>query len=307
MRAVILLWGLRGDDPLDDVAGELRRRREPHVWIDQRDALATRVHLDAGGRSGWVDARSASFALERVTSLYIRSYDAHQLAAIRDGGEAARAHVQAIDASLWCFADVAPILVLNRPSAMSSNNSKPFQAQLIRRHFRGPETVITTDRGAALAFWERHGTVIYKSVSGQRSIVMRLSPADLDRLEDVRWCPTQLQEYVDGTDYRVHVVGDEVFATEVVSGADDYRYATRQGGECELRACELPADIVDRSLALSRALDLPLAGIDLRRTPYGEWYCFEVNPSPCFTYYERHTAQPMTAAVAALLAGGGPH
>lgn len=299
---MILLWGLRGDDPLDDVAEELRRIRRAHVWIDQRAVLATHVELDASGCSGWVDTPEAGFALDRITALYVRGYDAQQLAVVREGGEAARAHVRQIDAALWCFADVAPIVVLNRPGAMESNNSKPFQARLIRQHFLVPETLITTEPEAALAFWQRHANVIYKSVSGQRSIVTRLAPDDVDRLEDVRWCPTQLQEYVHGRDYRVHVVGRQVFATEVLSTADDYRYAARQGAECELQAFDLPDDIAERSVALAHALNLPLAGIDLRRTPGGEWYCFEVNPSPCFSYYERHTAQPMTAAVADLLA-----
>jgi glutathione synthase/RimK-type ligase-like ATP-grasp enzyme len=303
VRAVILLWGLRGDDPLDDVARELRRTRRPHVWIDQRAVLATHVALDAGGCSGWADTPGASFALEDISALYIRGYDAHQLAVVREGGDDAQAHVRAIDAALWCFADVAPIVVLNRPSAMNSNNSKPFQAHAIRDYFLVPQTLITTDPDAAHAFWERHGAIIYKSVSGQRSIVTRLLPSDVERLDDLRWCPTQLQEYVRGRDYRVHIVDRLVFATEVLSSADDYRYAARQGADCELRACELPANVAERSVALAHTLGLPLAGVDLRRTPDGRWYCFEVNPSPCFSYYERHTGQPMTAAVAALLAG----
>ena len=304
---MILLWGLRGDPPLDDVAEELRRTRQPHVWIDQRAVLATHVELDASGCSGWVDTPGASFALEHITALYIRGYDAQQLAVVREGGEAASAHVREVDAALWCFADVAPIAVLNRPSAMVSNNSKAFQAQLIRDHFLVPETLVTTDPDAALGFWQRHHAVIYKSVSGQRSIVTRLSTTDIERLDDMRWCPTQLQEHVQGRDYRVHVVDRRVFATEVLSSADDYRYASQQGAECELRAFELPSDVAERSVSLAHALNLPLAGIDLRRTPDDSWYCFEVNPSPCFSYYERHTGQRMTSAVAALLATATYH
>jgi glutathione synthase/RimK-type ligase-like ATP-grasp enzyme len=301
--AVILLWGLSGDDPLDDVARELRRTRQPHVWIDQRAVLATHVDLDASGCAGWVDTPAAGIALGDITALYIRGYDAHQLPAVREGGDEARTHVRSVDARLWCFADVAPILVLNRPTAMNSNNSKPYQAQLIRDSFLVPQTLVTTDPDAARAFWDRHGAVVYKSVSGQRSIVTRLSPDDSGRLDDLRWCPTQLQEYVPGRDYRVHVVDRQVFATEVLSSADDYRYAARQGTDVALRAVELPDDVVERAIGLADALNLPLAGIDLRRATNGAWYCFEVNPSPCFSYYESHTGQPITAAVAALLAG----
>ena len=49
------------------------------------------------------------------------------------------------------------------------------------------------------------------------------------------------------------------------------------------------------------SLGLVLSGIDLRRTPDGEYYCFEINPSPGFIFYERMTGQPISEAVAHLL------
>jgi hypothetical protein len=42
-------------------------------------------------------------------------------------------------------------------------------------------------------------------------------------------------------------------------------------------------------------LGLSLSGIDLRLTPAGEWYCFEVNPSSAFTYYQEATGHPIAA------------
>ena len=55
-------------------------------------------------------------------------------------------------------------------------------------------------------------------------------------------------------------------------------------------------------MAAARTLGLHFAGIDLRRAPDGRWFCFEVNPSPGFTYYEAHTGQPIADAVASYLA-----
>ena len=146
---------------------------------------------------------------------------------------------------------------------MASNGSKPYQTALIARlGFLVPETLITTDPRAAAEFWEKHGQVVYKSVSSVRSIVCRLTEAHRARLEDVTWCPTQFQAYVPGRDHRVHVVGDEVFPVEVVSDADDYRYATAQGASCELFATALPSEVADRARAVAKALDLPVCGID---------------------------------------------
>jgi glutathione synthase/RimK-type ligase-like ATP-grasp enzyme len=67
---------------------------------------------------------------------------------------------------------------------------------------------------------------------------------------------------------------------------------------------EVPAAVGQACLRLARRLDLVLAGIDLKHTPEGEYYCFEVNPSPGFLYYEQHTGQPISAALAELLRNG---
>ena len=200
------------------------------------------------------------------------------------------------------FAELTPARVLNRPSKMASNNSKPYQARLLAAGgFRVPPTLVTTDPAALQAFRELHGEVIYKSTSGVRSVVSRLSDRHEGRLDDIRWCPTQFQRFVPGRDFRVHVVGDQVFATAVISGADDYRYARQQGSSADLFIGDLPEEILDRCRRASRALDLPLTGLDLRYSEDGEWYCFEANPSPCFTFYEERTGQPIAAAIADLL------
>ena len=96
----------------------------------------------------------------------------------------------------------------------------------------------------------------------------------------------------------------EVFASQVVSSGDDYRYAARQGGTTSVLPYNLPAEIAARCRAMATAMGLPVAGIDLRCTPDGVWYCFEVNPSPGFSYYQERTGQPIDAAIASLLMAG---
>ena len=133
-------------------------------------------------------------------------------------------------------------------------------------------------------------------------IPRRLTGAHLARIQDVGSCPTQFQQYIVGRDVRVHVVANDVFASEIVSEADDYRYASRDGANVEIRPYALPEEVATRCIALAGFLDLPLAGIDLRLSAQGNWYCFEVNPSPGFTYYQSHTGQPIADSIAGLLA-----
>jgi glutathione synthase/RimK-type ligase-like ATP-grasp enzyme len=219
-----------------------------------------------------------------------------------------RRRVRSLHDLLIAWMDMTPARVLNRPRAMASNGSKPLQAQLIRAAgFRVPETLVTNDPELVLEFRNVYGSVIYKSISGVRSIVKLLDDADLDRLGRIRWCATQFQQHIAGTDVRVHCVGERVFATEIVSDASDYRYSRRlDGSEPSLRAIELSDELSARCIGLAAQLGLDFAGIDLRRTREGEHYCFEVNPSPAFNYYEAGSGQPIAAAVAEHLAAAAP-
>jgi glutathione synthase/RimK-type ligase-like ATP-grasp enzyme len=103
---------------------------------------------------------------------------------------------------------------------------------------------------------------------------------------------------------RVHTVNDDVFATAIRSSAIDYRFADRQGGTAEMEPTDLPPAIAQACFDLARSMKLVIAGIDLKRTPDGEWYCFEVNPAPGFAYYEQNTGQPISAALAEVLRKG---
>jgi glutathione synthase/RimK-type ligase-like ATP-grasp enzyme len=157
----------------------------------------------------------------------------------------------------------------------------------------------------AAAFYEACGKkIIYKSLSGVRSIVRRLEEEDLPRLELVRNCPVQFQEVVEGVDVRVHTVDDKVFATELISQASDYRYAASTGHSLTARPIDLPLDMASACVQLARSVGLVVSGIDLRRAVNGQYYCFEINPSPGFLFYERATGQPISEAVAKLLRAG---
>jgi glutathione synthase/RimK-type ligase-like ATP-grasp enzyme len=188
---------------------------------------------------------------------------------------------------------------------IASNGSKPYQAQLIQAcGFQVPDSLVTNDPESVREFQAEHGRVIFKSISGERSIVHELDDEFLSRLEHIRWCPVQFQAYVEGLDLRVHVVGEKVFATTVRSDATDYRYAGASGAPLpRLEPARLSDTLADRCVNLSRRLGLAFSGIDLRVTPDEQIVCFEVNPCPGYSYYETHTGQPIARAVAEYLTG----
>jgi ribosomal protein S6-L-glutamate ligase RimK-like protein len=305
---LVLLWGVESDPPVAEVHQQLSLAGVPTTLLDQRRVLETEVDIVVGNKvEGFVRIGVESINLAEVTSVYVRPYESVRLAKIAAAGpeSAAWRHAARVDDILDSWLELTSALVVNRCSTMCANGSKPYQLEQIRSlGWKVPETLITTDPEAAREFWRCHGEVVYKSVSGIRSRVSRLRPDHADRFSDLASCPTQFQQYISGADYRVHVVGNEVFACEVQCTADDYRYP---GDEpLEIQACSLTPDLQERCRILAAAMNLPVAGIDLRRTPQGEWFCFEVNPSPAFTYYEHSAGQPIAQAVARLLANGQP-
>jgi glutathione synthase/RimK-type ligase-like ATP-grasp enzyme len=254
---------------------------------------------------GWIAAPDWRLDLGAIGGVYARflapddrpplpDLDAAGTAALRTEG----------DLSLMNLFDDLACPVVNRSAGGLSNNSKPYQALMIRRAgLNVPPTLVTSDPAAVRAFHTEHGEVIYKSASGIRSIVRRLGPEQLARLDLLRHGPAQFQAFVPGCNVRVHTVGDRVFATRIESEAVDYRYASLDGLTARFEPVVLPQRVETACLRLAEAFDLLFAGIDLKETPEGEFFCFEVNPCPGFLYYERHTGQPISTALAELLHG----
>jgi glutathione synthase/RimK-type ligase-like ATP-grasp enzyme len=249
----------------------------PGVQLDWKDRF-----LD-----GFIGGENRPLELSELTGVFFRN-------------SSCRAEKGASSSFAECDPEIAAVLnnlpcrVANRPVAGMSNRSKPFQALQIREcGFRIPETLVTNDPAAAKQFYEqRDGKVIFKSISGVRSIVRRLGPEYLERLPLLRNGPAQFQAFVAGDDIRVHVVGDLCF---------DYRFAWQDGIPLKMEPTMLSAEVTSQCLRLSQKLGLSLAGIDLKESPTGEYYCFEVNAAPMFSFYERTTCQSISTALGEFL------
>lgn len=308
---MILICGLPSEPPVAMLRASCERIGLPHEVFDQRAVADMAMHIAIApdsGVDGALHIAGRTIPLGTITGVYLRLTDDTLLPAVRGlpAGASAREHSRLLHDTLTEWTELTLARVANRISAMASNNSKPYQAQLIARcGFAIPDTLVTDDPAAVVAFRRLHPSgIVYKSISGIRSIVTRLEDADLERLSSIRWCPVQFQGFVEGFNVRVHVVGTEALATAIHTTGDDYRYAHRdQGGETSLSPYALSDDVAQASVELASALGLDFAGIDLKLAPDGAIYCFEVNPSPAYSYYESHTGQPIADTLARYLAG----
>ena len=307
---MILLVGIPSEPPLAMVKARLDEMGASVAIFDQRDVAKTRLCWSAvgGHPDGELWLAGTPYALSTFDAIYARPMDDRLLPELdsEPPDSMARQRSRRLHELLIEWIDAAPGRVVNRFRNMGSNGSKPYQAQLIRRAgLRVPETLITNDPARLGEFRRRHPRVIFKSISGIRSIVRELGAGDdLDdaQADALRACPVQFQAYVPGFDVRAHVIGDEVIATRVDSDGTDYRYASRDGLETALQPWQLDPDLAAACVQLSSALGLVFTGIDLRITPDGEVYCFEVNPSPAYTYFSGQTGQPIPETLARHLA-----
>ncbi|BDZ64358.1 hypothetical protein [Agromyces mangrovi Wang et al. 2018] len=205
---------------------------------------------------------------------------------------------------------------INPPAADARAHHKPLQWALASQlGFDLSRTVVTRDPARARAFVDEVGLgrVVTKAFLARTDAWREthvLDADDLERLDQVRYAPTILQEYVPGVDLRVTVVDGVAYAAEIdatgTSLPSDMRMVL---DEATVRAVELPAGVADLLGRLMRRLGLIYGAIDLRRTPDGRYVFLEVNPAGLWLFAEERAGLPITAAVADALAardGGRP-
>lgn len=297
----VFVAGLQNDPSVAAVCAALERRNSAYVFWNQRDLLNDCAFRVQGGVvEGTLLVNNDLIDLTSIFGAFYRMSEIELTPEYQNASDLIANHAVSATWILSQWLEVAPIRVMNRGSANDSNSSKAYQLQQIRHHIPVPNTIVTNDIDQVRNFREQYKRVIYKSCSGERSIVTELDDNTLEsRAEALKTCPVLFQEYIEGTDIRVHVVGEHIFATAVTSTTIDYRY----DNNTTWVAIDLSDKHKTACITLTHALGLELSGIDLRLTPTGEIYCFEVNPSPAFSVYEEQSGQPISDAIAMYLAG----
>lgn len=202
-------------------------------------------------------------------------------------------------------------LLVNHPWRDDAAAQKTLQlAAAERAGLTVPPTLVTNDPEAARAFLAGRGPAgaIHKQVHATAEDwhrTRRVGPRGAAGLRDLRHAPRILQQRIPGVDVRVTVVGDELFAAEIDArrspSPDDFRGFERS---CRFAPCPVP-DREEKGLRrIMDGLGLAFAAIDFRRSRDGRWWFLDLNPAGQWRFVERRTGQPITAALAALLARG---
>jgi len=208
------------------------------------------------------------------------------------------------------FWQTLDVLWVNHPNKDEAAARKAYQLDVARSvGLAIPTTLITNDPEEARAFVAVHRShgVIYKAFSAteQEWRETRLLQDVEERLLDqVRHAPVIFQEYVPaGVDLRVTIVGESIFAAAIHSQETSYPVDFRiDMNAARVEAAELPDAACDGLRRLMRRLDLQYGAVDMRRTPDGRITFLEINPAGQWLFVEERTRQPITSAMAQLLA-----
>lgn len=290
------------------------------VALDLCDRWAGRIELQASGRlidvgrirSVWW-RRPGAYRLPDDLSPFERSFASDELDHAFRG--------------LWAELDC---YWMSDPDAIQRAGWKLGQLQrAVRLGFDVPRTLVTSEPRAALEFHRAcGGEVVFKVMTGpfmgaeryvdrnpealpppalqtQTTVV---GEAELEDLEAIRTVPCLFQELVPKrVELRVTVIGDQVFAAEIDSQADDRTLVDWRAAfdGIAYRATELPPQVRDRCLAMVRGYGLNYSAIDLILTPDDRYVFLESNPNGQFRFVEELVPElPLTDAVAACLARG---
>jgi glutathione synthase/RimK-type ligase-like ATP-grasp enzyme len=312
---VILAITHAGDEHAPPVLEALARLGAEVVVVDLSDLpRAGRLAFAYGGagssRELRLDGRPAIRA-DELTAVWWRRPRPFMAADGLLPHDAALAARQTEEALMGLFASLgaAGVRMVNDPWRDEVASLKTHQlAAAERAGLAVPPTLVTSDPDAARAFLGACGPggAVHKQLHATAEAwrpTRRVGPDELARLDALRYAPVILQAFVPGVDVRVTAVGDELFAAEIDARAtaspEDFRPVL---ADCRVAPCALPERDSDALRALLRDLDLSYAAIDLRRREDGSLAFLEVNPGGQWYFVEQRTGQPITAALASLLA-----
>jgi glutathione synthase/RimK-type ligase-like ATP-grasp enzyme len=297
----VLILGAVDDDHAVFMLEHLRTRGIDAELLDSRSfPSATAMTFDPGRRDWRIRLpHGRNLRLDEIRSVYWRNYAGVEAPPLADPEQD---YVAANDARglFESFLECRQVRWVNGRRAFELHQVKPAALAMVAElGIPVPQTVLTNDPATVREFVARVPRSIFKPVQGGAH-TRRVEPRHLtdDNLANLAYTPVTLQEEIPGTNLRVFVAGERAFGIEVRTGAIDFRDDERP----ELIAYKMPAELESRSRQIASRLELVWTGIDWRRTPEGDHYFLEANPSPMFLGFEEATGLPLTESLARLLA-----
>lgn len=317
-QTTVLVLTQELDSHADLVIRELHRRNVRVVRFNTADFPRRATLIARHAQSSWegmlmLDQHTLS--LQDVTSIWYRrptpfeTDPALSPAAQQFAQAEARMAMGGVLRSLPCR-------WINHPEKMVTADYKPYQLELARAcGLETPDTLLTNQAEAARQFLTRHPEgIIYKTLSGALVFsesgeplsiyTSQVSFTDLEREASISQTACLFQEEVPKQlELRITIIGEQVFAAEIFSQHSEHARVDFRRAYAELRygVHALPRGIQESCLALTRALGLSFAAIDMVLTPDQRYVFLELNSSGQWAWIGRATGLPLCETLVDLL------
>lgn len=285
----VLILSLPDDFHAVAVQGLLRRRGAEADIIDTAQFPGTlRVSLKVPGRPA---VRVAGRTFDEYRAIWWRRPRHPGIAPNVTDPEERRFAAREAREALWGMIAAAGLPIYNDPEAEQRAVYKPYQLVVAQEiGLDVAETLISNDADEVREFAARHGHIVYKAFSGTDLMMTDtrpLRPEDLGDLWRLRFAPVIFQQYVPlGREYRVMLIGDDAFVTEIVIENPKAHYDWRLDQDYRVEPASLPPSLIEKLVLLRRRLGLASGAIDLREEPDGRIRFLEINPSGQFLFMD---------------------
>ena len=316
---MILIISNSKDKHVDFVVARLQERNIVY-WRFDTDSFPQRTAIHLGFNDGVLISKllthEGEIDLQNVTSVWYRKPVSPVIDDVIMNPVAREFSELEAKTSLEYLWDMIPGKWVNDIHAMRRANNRFRQWQIAHElGFRTPMTVLTNSPMTAHTFVAPVGKkialkVLYQTVVANGTDICAMytrlcDDAVIAKLDDIRFTPSILQEYVEKrVEHRVTVIGDQVFDCIIESQAtkktsvDWRRYDLKNTPH---RIGKLPDSVTQRCLAITQKLGLLFGGIDLIETPEGEYVFLEINSNPQWAWIEVMTGIPLCDALIELL------
>lgn len=191
--------------------------------------------------------------------------------------------------------------VVNRVDSASHNGSKSLHEHFLSGlGFRVPPSISSCNSNDLLGFCAEYGPSVVKATSGRLAHCRLFKPTDLVQQKSSETGPIHLQQYVAGSDVRVHVLEDDVIATLIQSSGSSVDYRSTAAG-ATYHDYKLSPEMEMRLREATALQRLSFCGWDFKLDAKQQLWCLEANPMPGYSFYDQHLGGRITDALVRLL------
>ncbi len=186
-------------------------------------------------------------------------------------------------------------VVVNHPLTYEYHSMKIFEYYLLSgMNLKFPETITSNDPETLKQFIRKHnGSALYKANVGGYLHTTLLDENVIDEIaESLTVRPILLQQYIKGYNIRCYVIDDYFICAGRIY--QDETYVDSRMGFKGVELIELPGEVIEKVLAISKKQNLIFSGIDLMYSETEkEYYLLECNSSPMFNNFEKYSGAPI--------------